>query len=330
MATADPNNPLNTGAITNPATTTTAPLAGGTTMGAAPAPTQMTTTNAQGTPAAPTVAQAPVTTASLTTANQPTAGLVSNNVTSLIDQNSPLMQRAAAKAAEQANARGMLNSSMAVGDVQNAVIANATQIAQSDAASANQFALTNAQASNANAQFNAGQTNTVGTTNAGAINTQKGQLLTAGVNMNQVAQSASTQHDQQVAAIMADPNMTSDAKNAAIATLNANFLSFQKAYGSLGNLVVTGLLDFSAPAATTSPGAAPVPGSNAAAAASGTPAGQSALLAKQQAWATQYGNLTAQLKTIAPTIRYGRNTIPNPAYTSIQSQISALGAMPTA
>jgi hypothetical protein len=241
------------------------------------------------------VAQTTATNAALTTAEQPAAGLVANNVSSLIDQNSPLMQRAAAKAAEQSNARGMLNSSMAVGDAQNAVLANATPIAQSDAASTNQFALTNASAANANSQFNANQTNAIGQTNTAATNdaaklkaTQDAQAAlqtqqigaTAGNQANQLLQQAASQHDQQVTAIMSDPNMSSDAKNAAIATLNANYAAFQQSYAALNNIGVTNLLDFSE---TTKPvgGGDATPGSTADTVTKNTPESQAAAAKKQ-------------------------------------------------
>ena len=267
------------------------------------------------------VAQTTATNAALTTAEQPAAGLVANNVSSLIDQNSPLMQRAAAKAAEQSNARGMLNSSMAVGDAQNAVLANATPIAQSDAASTNQFALTNASAANTNSQFNANQTNAIGQTNTAATNdaaklqaTQEAQAAlqtqqigaTAGNQANQLLQQAASQHDQQVTAIMADPNMSSEAKNAAIATLNANYASFQKSYAALNNIGVSNLLDFSE---TTKPisGGDATPGSTADTATKNTPEAQAAAKKKQEELDASPASIDSITSTYYPAHGYKWN-----------------------
>jgi len=72
-------------------------------------------------------------------------GTVAGRTASILDANSPLMQRAAAKANIASNARGMRNSSMAVGAAQNAVINAAAPIANSDAAAFNQFQRDNTQ-----------------------------------------------------------------------------------------------------------------------------------------------------------------------------------------
>jgi hypothetical protein len=231
------------------------------------------------------------------------------------------MQRAAAKAAEQSNARGMLNSSMAVGDAQNAVLANATPIAQSDAASTNQFALTNASAANANSQFNTNQNNAIGQTNTAATNdaaklkaTQDAQAAlqtqqigaTAGNQANQLLQQAASQHDQQVTAIMADPNMSSDAKNAAVATLNANYAAFQKSYAALNNIGVTNLLDFSE---TTKPvgGGAATPGSTADTATKNTPEAQAAAVQKQKELDASPASINSITSTYYPSNGYDWN-----------------------
>lgn len=108
--------------------------------------------------------------AALTTANQNDKGTVQGQLDNIIAANSPIMQRAAAKADTQSNARGILNSSMAVGAAQGAVMDAAMPIAQADAASTNQYALTNAAAANQNAQFNAGQDQQVKLADQNAIN----------------------------------------------------------------------------------------------------------------------------------------------------------------
>lgn len=100
--------------------------------------------------------------------------LVSNQMQGLLDPNNPLMQRAMARANEAANARGLLNSSIATQSGQAAMIDAAMPIAQADAATnqsnnaasvaaLNQYGLTNLNASNSMAlnqqqnQFTAAQ-----------------------------------------------------------------------------------------------------------------------------------------------------------------------------
>ena len=328
-------NPLDT---TQPANSqnTTGTLAGGNVTN----PNSTTTASANPSASPLSVAQTGVTNSNLTTAVQPTAGLVSNNVNSLIDQNSPLMQRAAAKANEQANSRGVLNSSMAIGDAQNAVIANALPIAQSDAASQNQFALTNASAANQNSQFNTGQTNTVNTQNTGAVNTavgqQQQQLATTGQQANANMQTAATEHDRQVAAIMTDANMTTNAKNAAVATLNANYIAYQQSYAALGTMGVTGLVDFSKGLDNTPGAANPVAGSNASTVANNLPG---SLPVRQVAFDTQLNNLNnakaAEIAAIVPTgttaaqKNASRIQQTNAINTKYAQQITALGTRPT-
>lgn len=151
---------------------------------------------AQATPptvAAPTTysaAQTPgaVNATAATAVQDPTKGTVAGQIKGLIDANSPLMQQAETRARQEMNARGGLNSSMAIGAGQDAVINAALPIASADAGSNNQFALTNTgnqqqvnlnnadtankvnilntEATNASKQFGAQQTNALNTTQA--------------------------------------------------------------------------------------------------------------------------------------------------------------------
>lgn len=59
---------------------------------------------------------------------------VQGQLGSMLDSDSPLMKQAATMGKQQANQRGLLNSSMGVGAAQNAMIRNAMPIAQQDAA----------------------------------------------------------------------------------------------------------------------------------------------------------------------------------------------------
>lgn len=81
---------------------------------------------------------------------------VQGQLTTILDKGSPLMDRAATKALQGMNQRGLLNSSIAVGAGQSALYDAAMPIAQQDAA-------VNADAG----KFNAGAKNTAALTNAG-------------------------------------------------------------------------------------------------------------------------------------------------------------------
>lgn len=83
---------------------------------------------------------------------------VQGQVNNIIKSDSPLMQQAATSAKQQMSGRGLLNSSMAVGAGQNAVISAALPMAQQDA---NTYAQSG--------QFNAQNQTGVSTTNAGLL-----------------------------------------------------------------------------------------------------------------------------------------------------------------
>lgn len=91
---------------------------------------------------------------------------VQGQVDDIIRKDSPLMQQAATRARQTSNARGMINSSMAVGAGQEAVISAALPIAQQDA-STYSAAHTNTQnAKNAALNFDAAGKNQASQTNA--------------------------------------------------------------------------------------------------------------------------------------------------------------------
>ena len=110
---------------------------------------------------------------------------VQGQLAGIIGKNSPLMQQAYNQAMATANDRGLINSSMAVGSAQNAVLQNALPIAQSDANTFQNTALTNFNAANQNAQFNANAANQAAQFTAGAQNTASLQNAAAA---NQAAQ----------------------------------------------------------------------------------------------------------------------------------------------
>jgi len=83
--------------------------------------------------------------------------LVQNRVAGLIDENSPLMQRAAQRAREEAARRGLINSSISVGNAQGAVMDRAIQIGSQDAATYTNVLDRNLGFRNEAGQFNAQQ-----------------------------------------------------------------------------------------------------------------------------------------------------------------------------
>lgn len=74
---------------------------------------------------------------SIDTTKQTVQGQLDN----ILNQNNPLMQKAAAKGMQYANSRGLLNSSIGAGAAQSALMDYAMPIAQADAGIQNQFAM---------------------------------------------------------------------------------------------------------------------------------------------------------------------------------------------
>jgi len=106
---------------------------------------------------------------------------VQGQIGGIIASNSPLLRQAQANALAQMNARGLTNSSMAVGAGQQALYSAALPIAQSDAATYANAGQFNANSANQMAQFNTGQGNAGLQFNAAAIN-QAGAENLAGSN----------------------------------------------------------------------------------------------------------------------------------------------------
>lgn len=119
-----------------------------------------------------------------TQVNQPT-DTVAGQITGLIDANSPLMQQAARRANEAANAKGLLNSSIAVGAGQEAVMDRALPIATQDANTYTNTRLANQNSTNAGLQFSAAAQNQASQTNA-TLGTDTSQKNAAAANALQL------------------------------------------------------------------------------------------------------------------------------------------------
>jgi hypothetical protein len=96
---------------------------------------------------------------------------VQGQLNNVIAADSPLMQQAKTGALQQMNQRGLINSSMAIGAGQDAVVKNALPIAQQDASMYGRSGEFNATASNQANQFNTAATNQASAQNQAAINT---------------------------------------------------------------------------------------------------------------------------------------------------------------
>ena len=100
---------------------------------------------------------------------------VSGQMDKILASNSPLLQRAKTRAAQAANSRGLLNSSMGVQAGEEAVLTTAMPMAQQDAATYNKQGLTNQTAanqfglSNQNFQQQTGKGAYADTTNPGGL-----------------------------------------------------------------------------------------------------------------------------------------------------------------
>lgn len=104
---------------------------------------------------------------------------VAGRTTRLIDENSPLMQRARTRAAQASNRRGMGNSSIAVGAAENAVLDAAVPIANMDANLYGRNLEVNTGMLNAERSQNALEAGRVAMQNVEAQNTERAQRALA-------------------------------------------------------------------------------------------------------------------------------------------------------
>jgi hypothetical protein len=127
----------------------------------------------------------------------PATHTVQGQLAGILASGSPLLVQAQTRAAQDANARGLLNSSMAVGAGESALYGAATPIATSDAGFYNTASLANADRAQSNEQanvaarnraneFNTAESNTTSRFNAGEGNTlERTKLTEAGQTQRQ-------------------------------------------------------------------------------------------------------------------------------------------------
>lgn len=119
--------------------------------------------------------------------------LVQNQVKDIVSSGSPLMTLAETEAKKQANKRGLLNSSIAVGAGQEAVLKQALPIAQQDAGTFADADRNNAAAENTSKQFNAGSQQQNSQFNSGSANTQSNIKLQGEIQKELAAIQANSQ-----------------------------------------------------------------------------------------------------------------------------------------
>lgn len=207
--------------------------------------------------------------------------LVSNQIADITKQDSPLLQQTQARAFQNANARGLLNSSMANESALGAVLDRAVPIASANAATIsnvanqnlannqqtqtfnaqqtqnnNQF---NAQQEQQNNQFNATEANNNQRFNASEQNTVLKQFMEQGNRLQladieasyktilQSEASAGTLYQQSVrniSDILQNPDLTPEAKTSAVNNQNELLKTGLNILGKIGGLNLDGLLNF--------------------------------------------------------------------------------------
>lgn len=242
----------------------------------------------------------------------PTLGTVSDketvagHVNDLLSADNPIMQTARSQAAQAANSRGLLNSSMAVQAGEQAAINSALPIATQDAATFHDTSVRNQQAQNEAGQFNAGAANQLQL--QGLRGDQATSLANIEANYKTVLQTSASASQlyseivKSVGAILDDPNTTADQKQNAVNKQIQLLQSGLAAIGGTGNVDLAGLLDFSAVNSPVTPPAAPpaqgAPGSPAPAGSQGaghnigdtfTDAQGNTFVVNQDGSLTQYG-----------------------------------------
>lgn len=178
---------------------------------------------------------------------------VEGRTANLVKDDSVLMQQARVRANQDAQAKGLLSSSLAVGAGQNAVIQNALPIASQDAATFNKAMTDTANAQNTAKQYNAGITTDVSKVNAGLL-TNVSQTNTDAQNAAKTL-SASGFNTQMLANIdnttkIALANLTSQNSQLLQTNANANQM-FQETVKNIAGIAVDATLSQAAKDAAT-------------------------------------------------------------------------------
>jgi hypothetical protein len=174
---------------------------------------------------------------------------VQGQLGNILSEDNKLMQTARNRAMQTANSRGLLNSSMAAQAGEQAVIDTAMPIAGADAAAYRQAAMKNVASQNEAGLFGAGAQQQL--TLQRLKGDQAEQL--AGIEANykqmlQASQSASSLFNTvmtNIGAILDDPNTTQEQKQNAVNSQIAMLQAAMSAMGTIANIDLSSLLDFS-------------------------------------------------------------------------------------
>lgn len=184
---------------------------------------------------------------------------VSGQLDTLLKSGSPYLERARAGAAQFANKRGLLNSSIAAGAGEGAAIDAAAPIASADAQTYSAAAKDNQNVGNAALQFNADASNkaslvNMDAMNQGALQTLKGEQANLLANIEgsyksliQSSDSAGKLYQQAVDAInktLTSADLEPAAKDAAVRRQTELLRMGLGVIGKIGELDLTSLLNF--------------------------------------------------------------------------------------
>lgn len=185
--------------------------------------------------------------------------VLSNQINNVISQDGPLMQQAATLAKQQSNARGLLNSSMAIGAGQNAVLSAATPIAQHQANAVTSVLDKNQSNEQAADQFNAQAQNNNSIVNASEQNKILAQMLDGNQRMQladieaqyktlmQSQSSAMSTYQQSIkniSEILMNPDLDAAAKQKAVANQNQLLKTGMDLIAKMSGLNLGDLLQF--------------------------------------------------------------------------------------
>src|SRR6185437_14262814 len=168
---------------------------------------------------------------------------VAGQIANIDNPNSPIMQAARTSALQQANASGLLNSTMAITAGNAAAYNAALPIAEQDATTYNNDAVTNASADNQFAVDNQNAINSANQFNANAQNTLTGQKLTQEMQSATTAQQAGKEYSDWIGTIQ-QSTMTAGAKNDAEVQAYNTYLQQMQTLAKAGLPDVSGLLQF--------------------------------------------------------------------------------------
>lgn len=191
---------------------------------------------------------------------------VSGQLDSILAKGSPYLERARAGAAQTANARGLLNSSMAAGAGEAAAIDAALPIASADASVYGTASRDNQAAANQGLALNSDALNKSSLSAAEGANAlqlqnvrggQATQLADIEANYKQLIQASSSAGSlysdatKMIGAIMSDTSTSTVQKQQAVDRISQMLNSGLTLVGAINNLDLSSLLDFSGSAPTT-------------------------------------------------------------------------------